>query len=266
MIDIGVNLLSTQFDPDRSAVIDRARAAGIEHMIITGTDLHTSRDAVECVAAADAGLVSCTAGVHPHHAGETGRGWLEQLKALAQRPEVVAVGETGLDFNRNFSPRDAQERVFRQQLDVAASLGKPVFVHDREAGATVAACLDGSPALSAGVVVHCFTGAAGDLERYLDLGCLIGITGWVCDRRRGAGLRELVPRIPLDRLMIETDAPFLKPHNAPRDAHGRRNEPALLVWVVRQLAELYGTSPHELTNATSANARRFFGLPEPPRG
>lgn len=260
MIDIGVNLLHDQFDHDRHEVLARAWAAGVEHLIVTGTDLATSEAAAAFAAAFAAahGGLSATAGIHPHHAAAAPADWRERLAAVARRPEVVAVGETGLDFHRNFSPAAEQERLFRGQLALAAELDLPVFVHDRDAGPAVAACLRDEARIASGVVVHCFTGTAEDLERYLALGCHIGITGWVCDRRRGGPLRDLVPQIPLERLMIETDAPYLKPHNAPD--RGRRNEPALLRWVVRQLAELYGIAEGELEAVTSANARRFFRL------
>jgi TatD DNase family protein len=262
MIDIGVNLLHEQFAQDRDAVVERAWQAGLVHMIITGTDLPSSRAAAQIVGAAAPARLSATAGIHPHHASEVPQGWRRTVEELAQQPGVVAIGETGLDFNRNFSPRPVQQRLFQEHLALAAELDLPVFVHDREAGETVAGCLREAARMESGVVVHCFTGTAEDLQRYLDLGCHIGVTGWVCDRRRGAALRELVPEIPLDRLMIESDAPFLKPHNAPKDQHGRRNEPALLPWVARQLARLYAIGEHEVAAVTAANARRFFRLDE----
>ncbi|MEQ8861080.1 MAG: TatD family hydrolase [Pseudomonadales bacterium] len=272
MIDIGVNLLHPQFDDDREALLERAWAAGLSHIILTGTDLEGSRAGADYIAdhiaasgknAAAAGRtrrLSCTAGIHPHDAAGAPDDWRDRLEALARRPEVVAIGETGLDFHRDYSPRPLQERLFRGQLELAASLDLPVFVHDRDAGDTVADCLRTKPGGAAGVVVHCFTGDRHALHRYLDLGCHIGITGWVCDRRRGAELRDLVADIPLDRLMVETDAPFLRPHDAPKDVHGRRNEPALLPWIVRRLAERYGCDEDELATRTAANARRFFRL------
>ena len=264
MIDIGVNLLHSQFDFDREEVLNRAWAAGVRHIVVTGTDVDSSRAAAAFVTEHASGRLSATAGIHPHHAHEAPEGWREMVQELCGNPGVVAVGETGLDFHRDFSPRTDQERLFREQLSLAAELAMPVFVHDRDAGDTVAACLEEVADVAAGVVVHCFTGSAADLDRYLDLGCFIGITGWVCDRRRGGPLRELMPRIPFDRLMIETDAPFLKPHNAPDDGRGRRNEPALLPWVARQIAELYGVAENEVEAATTANAKSFFRLDSPP--
>jgi TatD DNase family protein len=259
VIDIGVNLLHGQFDSDRADVLERARRAGVEHLILTGTDLRNSRAAAE-FAIADRTFLSATAGIHPHDAAHAPEGWQEALLDLASLPAVVAIGETGLDFNRNFSPPAAQEHVFREQLTLARQVGLPVFVHDREAGARVAACLAAAGPPEAGTVVHCFTGTRDDLRRYLEMDCYIGITGWVCDRRRGQPLRELVPEIPLERLLIETDAPFLRPHDAPADQHGRRNEPALLIHVAARLADLYGVSRAEITAASAANARALFRI------
>lgn len=261
MIDIGANLLSEQFAEDREAVLARAWQAGVRHVIVTGTDLDGSRAAAGYAAAHGDGRLSATAGIHPHHAGQVPGGWQSVVRALAALPQVVAIGETGLDFNRNFSTPEAQRRVFRDHLALAAELEMPLFVHDREAGVSVAECLREVLGDARQVVVHCFTGSREDLDRYLALGCHIGITGWVCDRRRGEELRSLVPHIPLQRLMIETDAPYLKPHNAPQ--RGRRNEPALLPWVARQLAELYRIDEDELVEITSRNARAFFALDDP---
>jgi TatD DNase family protein len=269
LIDIGVNLLHPQFDPDRQAVIERSRLAGITCMIVTGTDLEVSRAAVDLCRQPGAALV-CTAGIHPHDARSAPSGWREDLRALAREAPVVAIGETGLDFNRNFSPPHIQEKLFRDQLALAAELNLPVFVHERDASDSVLQTLNEvlghRGCASLGVVVHCFTGDLAALDAYLELGCHIGITGWVCDRRRGAGLRALVPRIPLDRLLAETDAPFLRPHNAPADNHGRRNEPALLPWVIATLAEQLELPPERIAQETAANAQRLFRLSPTPSG
>ncbi|NIP16272.1 MAG: hydrolase TatD [Pseudomonadales bacterium] len=267
LTDIGVNLLSRQFDEDREAVVERARAAGVTRMLITCTDLaESSLGQAFCRANPDG--FWCTAGVHPHHAKDVGRDWLDQLTELAKDPSVKAVGETGLDFNRNFSPPEQQLAVFDAQLTLAADTGKPVFVHDRDSEGKVFELLNRHRGKLPGVVVHCFTGTRLDLQLYLKAGFYIGITGWVCDARRGQDLRDIVTMIPLDRLLIETDAPYLRPHNAPApppglEHHKRRNEPALLGCVAAQLAQLYGVDHADVAQASWQNASRLFDLPDP---
>lgn len=268
MIDIGVNLLHPQFEGDRELVVDRAAAVGITGMLLTATDLQTAAATIDFCASSERQAIQMrtTAGVHPHDAKDAPENLADLLRTLAGSPEVRAIGETGLDFNRNFSPPDLQISVFETQLRLAADLALPVFAHDRDSDGQVYRLLKKYAHLLPGMVVHCFTGSAADLDRYLDLGCAIGITGWVCDRRRGETLRGIVSRIPLDRLMIETDAPFLLPQNAPPDWYQhnagirRRNEPALLPWVAAGIAEATGRLLQEIREGTAANARRLFGL------
>ncbi len=263
--DIGVNLLHKRFNRDREDVIARAHAAGVAHMLVTCTDLQESAQGIAFCRDREHGFW-CTAGVHPHHAKDTGPDWVAELTAQAANPQVKAVGEAGLDFNRDYSPRARQIEVFRAQLEVAAAVGKPVFVHERESGGTVAAMLGEFADELTGAVVHCFTGTREELGRYLDAGFHIGITGWLCDERRGQPLRDLVTDIPLDRLLVETDAPFLRPHNAPPDpaiaSDKRRNEPALLNYVIEVVAQLHGREPAEVAAITHRNASIVFGLTE----
>ena len=267
MIDIGVNLLHRQFDDDRDQVLARARAAGVSSMLVTATDLATSHQALAFCAEHD---LYCTAGIHPHDAKGAPDGYADELRRLGAHREVRAIGETGLDFNRNFSAPDIQQQVFATQLQIAVDLNKPVFVHDRDSNGAVFDTLRRFADRLPGVVVHCFTGTRRDLESYLGAGFYIGITGWVCDIRRGAELRELVASIPLERLLLETDAPFLLPHSVadwpPADVparHKRRNEPMLLPLVVKQVAELYQLPVGRIIDITSSNARRLFQLPQP---
>jgi TatD DNase family protein len=266
VIDIGVNLLHPQFDDDREAVLARARAAGVHQLLVTATDLTMAARAVDWCEAHD---LYCTAGVHPHDAKDAPADLAERLADLARSPRVKAIGETGLDFFRNFSPPSTQHRVFDVHLQAAGKLGLPAFVHDRDSDGAVYAALRRHRDRLPGVVVHCFTGTADDLSRYLALDCHIGITGWVCDERRGQELRALVPLIPLERLLIETDAPFLLPHDTPRTWHAehapgasrRRNEPALLPLVAARIARERRVSTETIVRETAANARRLFDLP-----
>ncbi len=267
MIDIGVNLADGAFDDDRQAVVARAVRAGVTTMIVTGTSVASSREAVGLADAsaepadASAGRLYATAGVHPHLAGAVTAGWDDQLAALAATPTVVAIGETGLDYYRGYASREDQRAVFRRQAELAVTIGKPLFVHDREsAGETRRLLADFRDDLVA-CVIHCFTGTAAELDGYLEDGYAIGVTGWICDERRGGGLRELAPRIPAERLMIETDAPYLLPRTMVPRPRSRRNEPAFLPWIARQLAECRGEQPAAVERRTHANAARFFRLP-----
>jgi TatD DNase family protein len=268
MIDIGVNLLHPQFDSDRAAVVDRARAAGVTDMLITCTELSMVAAAIELCEEFN---LHCTAGVHPHDAREADTDLSDRLLHIANSPRVKAIGETGLDFNRNFSPQDVQRHVFDTQLQVARTCGLPVFVHDRDSGGGVYDLLATYTNDLAGVVVHCFTGTSQDLDRYLSLDCYIGITGWICDRKRGALLRSLISRIPLDNLLIETDAPFLLPHTTQSSWHAdnapgiskRRNEPALLPLIAAQISFETQIPMEDIISHTSRNARRLFDLPSP---
>ncbi len=259
-VEIGVNLEHRQFNRDRDSVLDRALAAGVTRLIITGSNLQTSREAL-ALARKRSGVLWCTAGLHPHHASEFGADTIGQLRELLVQPEVVAVGECGLDFNRDFSPRPAQERCFESHCQLACELDRPLFLHDREAHTRFHDILKAHrPQLKRGGVVHCFTGTAEEVRAYLDLDLHIGITGWICDERRGRHLRTLVRDIPRDRLMLETDAPYLLPRDLEPLPRDRRNEPAFLPHVGRTVAACLGMDVEELARTTTATARAFFRL------
>lgn len=259
MIDIGVNLGNAAFDADRAAVVERAKAAGVQAMIVTGTSVQESGKAL-ALADPAAGLYA-TAGVHPHEAGTVADDWERQIAALATDPAIVAIGETGLDFYRNYAPRAAQRRVFRAQVELAVATGKPLFVHDRDSGGETGAILADYRGALGNCVIHCFTGTEADLAGYLEAGFSIGITGWICDERRGGELAALAPRIPADRLMIETDAPYLLPRTMRSRPASRRNEPAFLPHVAARLAACRGEDVAAIEALTHENAERFFGLP-----
>lgn len=258
LIDIGANLGHDSFDADRDEVIARAREAGVGAMVVTGSDYASNRVAVK-MAGRESGLAA-TAGLHPHHAMDWSAQLAHQIDAAAEQREIVAVGEAGLDYFRDISPRHEQKQSFEAQLEIACRHQLPVFLHQREAHADFAAILGNVIGELPGVVVHCFTGDREALETYLTLGCHIGITGWICDERRGGPVVDLLPEIPDDRLMIETDCPFLLPRSLrPRPAT-RRNEPAFLPVVARAAANARGQSLEALAASTTATATRFFGL------
>jgi TatD DNase family protein len=258
LCDIGANLAHDSFDPDRDAVLQRARDARVGTIVVTGSSAESSRKAL-ALARAHPGFLHATAGLHPHHASEYSTEHEALFRDLAGHPEVVALGECGLDYNRNYSPHPDQRRAFGAQLKIAADAKKPVFLHQRDAHADFLPMLREHRTALADAVVHCFTDTEDALEDYLALDCYIGITGWVCDERRGLGLRAAVKRIPDQRLLVETDAPYLLPRTAPKVEH-RRNEPMYLPWVVRALAEARGQTEEQVGRVTADNARRFFRL------
>jgi TatD DNase family protein len=259
LIDIGSNLTHDSFSGDLAEVIERAAAAGVARQIVTGADLASSH-AASVLAAAHVGVLWSTAGVHPHHAAGFDPGRREELHELLSRPHVAAVGECGLDYFRNFSPPAAQRAAFIAQLEVAVTVAKPVFLHQRDAHEDFKAILREFHGRLAGAVAHCFTGGVAELEDYLALGLCIGVTGWVCDERRGAELRSAVPRIPADRLMVETDAPYLLPRDLVPRPKSRRNEPMYLPHIARAIAHLRNQSPESLAESSTRAAVELFGL------
>jgi len=259
LIDIGANLTHDSFDRDRDAVLQRARDAGVVAMVVTGASREHSPMALR-LAQAHPGFLYATAGVHPHHAIEYTDECDAELRELHAHPEVVAVGECGLDYFRDFSPRPAQRRAFERQLQIAAENGKPLFLHQRDAHADFLAMMKDFDGRLGPAVVHCFTGSRGELFDYLDRDWHIGITGWLCDERRGQHLRELVKSIPAHRLMVETDAPYLLPRTLQPPPKDRRNEPMFLPHIVAELARDRGEDVATTAAATTATAGGFFRL------
>ncbi len=259
LIDVGVNLTHDSFDTDRDDVIAAAERAGIRRMIVTGTTVDASRAAAD-LAAQHPGRMYATAGIHPHHATDCDAGAIEQLRALTDESTVVALGECGLDYFRNFSPPHAQREAFEAQMQLAVDLGMPVFLHQRDAHDDFLAIVRNFRKELTDAIAHCFTGSVTQCDDYLALDMHIGVTGWVCDERRGHDLQDAVPHIPLDRLLVETDAPYLLPRTIRPRPKSRRNEPAMLTWVVEQVASLRKTDVEEVAAATTANAERFFSI------
>jgi len=259
LIDIGINLGHDSYDGDRDAVLGRAREAGVVQMLVTGATLSGTAGAI-ALARQHPGTLFATAGVHPHHASELTAARFDELAGLARAREVAAVGECGLDYFRDFSPREAQRQAFHRQLELAAQLQKPVFLHQRDAHADFIAILREHGARHAGVA-HCFTGGAAELDAYLELGLAIGITGWISDERRGSHLVPLMRAIPAERLLLETDGPYLLPRDLSPRPSSRRNEPAYLPHIAGVVARARGEPLEELARSSTAGARKLFRLP-----
>jgi len=259
LVDIGANLTHTSFDEDRADVLQRANEAGVARMIVTGSTNQGSIDAAR-LAETEPGRLYATAGVHPHHAAAFDQSSIDLITALAANESVVAIGECGLDYFRNFSPRSAQLEAFRSQLDIAAATTLPVFLHQRDAHDDFVEVLEPMLPRISRAVAHCFTGEGESLREYLAMGLWIGITGWICDERRGAHLHDIVAAIPDDRLLIETDAPYLMPRTIRPKPKTRRNEPAFLAEVLRVVSEARGQSEEHVARITTENAIRFFDL------
>jgi TatD DNase family protein len=259
-VDIGCNLAHDSFDRDRERVVADALAHGVRQIIVTGTSVTASVRAVE-LCAAKPGTLFATAGIHPHHASELDPHSSAALQTLLQNPAVVAVGECGLDYHRNYSPRDAQLAAFEAQLELAAATRRPVFLHERDAHADMLGLLRRHRHRLAGGVAHCFTGDREQLAAYVDLDLHIGITGWICDERRGEALRDAVASLPPDRVLLETDAPYLLPRDLKPPPKHRRNEPQFLPHIAARLAALMSLAPDELALLATANSHRLFALP-----
>ncbi len=261
LIDIGINLAHDSFNSDRDAVIARAEEAGVAQMIVTGSDGPSTEHAI-ALARAHPGRLFATAGVHPHHARELDDALLAQLGQLATDPEVVAVGECGLDYYRDLSPRATQQKTFHRQLELAARVGKPAFLHQRDAHDDFVSIVREHRRSLRGAVAHCFTGSREELLTYLEMDLAIGITGWICDERRGAHLLPLMKEIPAEKLMLETDGPYLLPRDLPKKPESRRNEPAYLPHIAAVVARARGVTLQELGSSSTKAARRFFSLGE----
>lgn len=263
LIDIGVNLTHDSFAQNYEAVLARAYEAGVCQLLLTGTSLPGSEKALELCGKADehGNRLFSTAGVHPHQASEWTSSSAAQLAALLKEDAVRAVGECGLDFNRDFSPRPQQEKALEEQLALAVELQMPVFLHERDANQRLLEILRDYRDRLPAAVVHCFTGEKRALFSYLDLDLHIGITGWICDERRGTHLHPLVKEIPVGRLMLESDAPYLLPRTLRPKPKNGRNEPAYLPEVLNEVAKHREETPEHLAAHTTACARAFFNLP-----
>jgi TatD DNase family protein len=265
LIDIGVNLTNQRFDKDRREVILRAKTLGVSQLIITGTSVTSSQQALALCHQYEQEFpktLFTTAGVHPHDADHVSDNYLAEITQLASQPEVKAIGECGLDFNRNFSAPAQQQKVFSEQVALAAKLNMPLFLHQRDAFQPWFSILKPYFNKIPAMVTHCFTGSKDELQQCLAANMYVGITGWLCDERRGQELRDIVSMIPLNRLLIETDAPYLTPRTIRPKPKSSRNEPSYLAHILNEISELTGIDPDEIACQTSHNARQVFKLNE----
>ncbi|MFQ3248607.1 MAG: TatD DNase family protein [Glaciecola sp.] len=257
--DVGVNLLDRRFTA--LDVINRGSQQSVKQMCVISSTLEESLAAQKLVSkhnkSAGYQQLVFTAGVHPHNADGFSDDFIPQLHQLSSDANMVAFGECGLDFNRNFSTKENQLKAFEAQLNCAADLKKPVYLHERDAFEDQIRLLKKYLPSIPNAIVHCFTGSKAQMEAYLELGCYIGITGWVCDDKRGSDLQEAVKSLPLERLLLETDAPYLFPKNMKPRA--KNNEPCFLPHVAEKVASLKGLEIKKLANASVENAQRVFG-------
>lgn len=258
-IDIAVNLIGSALEKNIDEVIQDAAAQGVSPLIVIGSDLDESDQAIRCCQQYPQHLF-CTAGVHPHHASEWQADSSERLQRLAALPQVVAIGECGLDYNRDFSPRPMQRKAFEAQLALAAELQMPVLMHERDAHEDFLAILTEYRSSLPGALLHCFTGNRQSMQAYLELDLHLGITGWVCDERRGKELAKLVTDIPDNRILIETDSPYLLPRSMRPKPKSSKNKPQYLPYISAYIADLRGQDHQEFAQRVYENSVDFFGL------
>jgi TatD DNase family protein len=259
LVDIGANLTHSAFKSDLDAVIENAIGKAVTTIIVTGADERGSEEALK-LAHRYPDTLYATAGVHPHHAKNCRPETLACLRGLARDRKVVAIGEAGLDYYRDFSPRPLQEKWFEAQAELACELRLPLFMHQRDGHARFCDIARAYRDHLVRGVVHCFTGRREELFAYLDMDLHIGMTGWICDERRGAHLKDLVGNIPSGRLMLETDAPYLVPRDMHPRARHNRNEPQFLPHIVATVAQCLGRKAEDVSADTTRTAVEFFGL------
>ena len=256
-IDIGANLTHESFDQDLEQVLENAIAAGLDKIIITATSVDETSKAIKCTDL-NPSLLWTTAGVHPHNAKDTGNDFIEELEKLAMHNKVIAIGECGLDYHRNFSPPEIQRIIFEKQIKLSLRKDLPLFLHQRDAHEDFITMLKEHTIGNINGVTHCFTGDKNQLKDYLDLGLYIGITGWICDPRRNQALLESIKYIPMDRLLIETDAPYLMPKQLEKKLKTRKNEPKYIREIAEFISSHKGIKIESLANMTKINSEKLF--------
>jgi TatD DNase family protein len=252
-IDSHAHLDDRKYDPDRHEMLMRARDQGVAAIINVGYDLASSRRSVTLAEEYD--FVYAAVGIHPHDAKDAGNSAFKELKTMAGSQKVVAIGEMGLDYFRNLSPRDVQQTAFRRQIALARETGLPIIVHDRDAHGDVMQILKEEKAGECGGVLHCFSGSWEMAVECMKMGFYISIAGPVTFQNAGR-LKDIAARVPADRLLIETDAPYL----TPEPHRGKRNESAYVLYVAEEIARLRGITPEELGNLAAENTKKLFSL------
>ena len=256
LFDIGANLTHKSFNKDLKEVLERAFKNGVNNICITGCNLSDSKKALEIAQLFPDNLIT-TCGIHPHYADSFDKKSILEIYDVCQNTLVKAIGETGLDFNRNYSDKDKQIESFLNHIKIANKLNLPMFLHQRDAHQDFMYCIN-TEKPEVKCVVHCFTGQKNELEDYLIKDFYIGLTGWICDPKRGSHLEELIPIIPLDKLLIETDSPYLLPKNL--KIKGRRNEPSFLNEILKKIVEVRKETETEIKEALMKNSLYFFNL------
>lgn len=252
MFDIGANLTSNHFSDDLDSVIGESFEAGVKKICITSSNLQDVRNAKKITEKYE--NLYYSVGFHPHNAKDFKVEFLKDMSVHLNDPKAICLGEMGLDFNRNFSSKEEQILCFESQLSLAKSISKPLFLHQRDAHEEFLSVLDNHK-FNQKLIVHCFTGNLSELEDYLKRDFYIGITGWVCDLKRGEELRECINHIPQDKLLIETDSPYLSPRKKIR-----RNEPKFLIDVAEEVASLRQEEKESIINSSYENSLDFFNL------
>ena len=252
MFDIGANLTSSHFSKDLDVVLNDSLTAGVEKICITSSNLDDVKNAKKI--SEKYKNLYYSVGFHPHNAKDFKIEFLKDMSVYLNDPKAICLGEMGLDFNRNFSSKEEQILCFESQLSLANSISKPLFLHQRDAHEEFLSVLDNHK-LNQKLIVHCFTGNLSELEEYLKRDFYIGITGWVCDLKRGKELRECINQIPEDKLLIETDSPYLSPRKKIR-----RNEPKFLIDVAEEVATLRNETKESIINSSYENSLNFFNL------
>ncbi|MEW9124495.1 MAG: TatD family hydrolase [Thermotaleaceae bacterium] len=253
LFDSHAHLDDERFDQDRDEIIKNAQDRGLSYILNPGADFSSSVKAVELAAKYE--MVYAAVGVHPHDAKDMDESTLLLLKELTKKPKVMAIGEIGLDFHYDHSPRDIQRQCFREQIQLAREVRLPIIIHDREANDEVFKILKEEKAFEVGVLLHCYSGSAELARQYVKLGAYISIAGPVTYNNARKTV-EVVEKISLDHLLIETDSPYL----TPVPYRGKRNEPAYVYHVASKIGEIKKTSLEEVANATTINAKKFFGI------